>query len=106
MPISRSTIAIAVSVAMPCTFAMAAVLVAAMVCSASASLRVQLGFELLAGDFRLGRELVAGLAGQRLGASPGIGQRLLVGRDRRVRLVLQPLGLGQIAVDALRCAPR
>ena len=99
MPISRSTMAIAVSTAMPCTLAMAAVLVAAMVCFGLGELRVELGFERLAGVFRLGVELVAGLVGQRLGAGAGIGQRLLVGRERRVGLVLEAVGLGEIAVD-------
>ena len=77
-----------------------------MVFSASAMLGVELGFERLAARFGLGGLLLAGLVGERLRAAARIGQRLLVGRDRGVRLVLEPLRLGEVAVDALPRAPR
>ena len=82
------------------------VLVAAMVSSALASLALSSASSSCGALLGLGVELVAGLARQRLRASAGVGQRLLVGRERRVGLLLQPLGLGQVAVDraALRAS--
>ena len=74
---------------MPRTLAMAAVLVAAMVFSASASLALSLASSCLRAFSDFGVEAVAGLVGERLRAVAGVGQRLLVGRKRRVGLLLQ-----------------
>ena len=78
---------------------------AAMTFSASRDAGIELGVELLAARLRpRAASRSRGLVGERLGAAAGVRQRLLVGGDGRVGLVLEPLRLGEIAVDALAAA--
>src|SRR5665213_2184618 len=64
-------------------------------------LGVEFVFQRLAAGLRSGRLLVTGLVGDRLRIGAGIGQRFLIGRDRRVRLCLQSAGFRDIVVDVL-----
>ncbi len=106
MPISRSTIAAAASVAMPRTLAIAAVRRRGDRLLGLGDAGVELRIERPCGGLGRGRLLLAGLVGERLRAAARVGQRLLVGRDGGVGLVLEALRLGEIAVDALPARPR
>ena len=77
-----------------------------MVFSASASLALSWSSSRLRAGVGFGRLLVAGLVGDGLRAGAGVGQRLFVGRDRLVRLALEPVGFGEIAGDVLLRGPR
>src|SRR5438093_540777 len=63
--------------------------------------RVELGVERLAGTLGSGGLAGAGLAGERLRPVAGFGERLLVGGQGLVRVLLQPLRLREIALDVL-----
>src|SRR3984885_15599899 len=65
-------------------------------------LLVQLRLELLVDGIRLRGLLLAGLVGDRLRPGAGIGERLLIGRIGRFRLLLEALRRRQIVSDALR----
>src|SRR5689334_15934347 len=64
-------------------------------------LGVELVFQALASRIGLGRLPLTHLAGDCLGAGAGVGQRLLVGGDGGIGVLLQAAGLGDVVVDAL-----
>src|SRR5262245_40905410 len=100
MPVSRSTIAAAASLATPCTFAMAADRVAAMVFIRFGDATGELCVHFFAARLSGCRRLFVCFIGQCLRTCAGIRQCLFTGQDGGVGLVLAALRFRKIGFDA------